>query len=604
MEGKLRLSANSAPDVHQPHLEQLDELRQLYEQAPCGYHSLDENGVFIQINQTELTMLGYGREEVVGKKKFSDLLTPESQQLFRAKFPKFKQKGRVRDLMFQMIRKDGSLLPVSLSETAIRDAAGNYLRSRSVVIDISDRAQLETALLERQQTEVRLRQQEEQLRLFVRHVPVGVAMFDRDMRYIVASDRWLTSYGLGDQDLTGRSHYDVFPDLPDRWKAIHQRCLAGAVEVCAADPFPRADGSMDWVRWEIHPWRTNTDEIGGIIIFSEVITERKQAEQKVQEQATLLDIATEAIYVCDLERRIIYWNQGAERLYGWPAADVIGQSVIDVLRPQDPSFFEPAYQALKADGTWQGEVQEQTKANQTVIVEMRCTLVRDEAEQPKAILVVSTNVTEKKQLEAQFLRAQRLESLGTLASGIAHDLNNVLTPIIGIVQLLPLQLPNLDQKTQRLLQILNESTHRGAGLVKQILSFTRGIEGKSISTQISHLLREIQKIIRETFPKDIEFSTEIPQNLWLISADTTLLHQVFMNLCVNARDAMPDGGQLSIIAENLEIDENYARMHLDAQSGFYVAVTVADTGMGIPRDVLDRISIRFLPPKKWGRARG
>jgi nitrogen-specific signal transduction histidine kinase/CheY-like chemotaxis protein len=214
------------------------------------------------------------------------------------------------------------------------------------------------------------------------------------------------------------------------------------------------------------------------------------------------------------------------------------------------------------------------------------------------------DITEKKQLEAQFLRAQRLESLGTLASGIAHDLNNVLTPILGIVQLLPMKVPNLDEKTQKLLQILNDSAHRGADLVKQILSFTRGIEGKPTSTQVRHLLSEIQKIIHQTFPKNIEISTDLSRDLWLIAADATLLHQVFMNLCVNARDAMPNGGTLYISAENLAIDENYARMHLDAQVGFYVVVTIADTGMGISPEIIDRIFDPFFTTKEIGHGTG
>jgi two-component system, cell cycle sensor histidine kinase and response regulator CckA len=194
--------------------------------------------------------------------------------------------------------------------------------------------------------------------------------------------------------------------------------------------------------------------------------------------------------------------------------------------------------------------------------------------------------------------------LGMLASGIAHDLNNVLTPIIGIVQLLPLKMTNLDPQIQRLLEVLDESAHRGADLVKQILSFTRGIEGKPTKVQIGHLIAETQKIIRETFPKNIDLLVDLPTDLWLTTADATLLHQVFMNLCVNARDAMPTGGNLSITAENLEIDENYARMNLDADAGAYVVVTIADTGMGIPAEIVDRIFDPFFTTKDIGKGTG
>ncbi|MCC3408533.1 MAG: PAS domain-containing protein [Microcoleus sp. PH2017_10_PVI_O_A] len=184
---------------------------------------------------------------------------------------------------------------------------------------------------DRKQAENRLRQQETQLRLFVKHSPAGVAMFDREMRYMLASDRWLTSYGLGDRNIVGRSHYDIFPDVPDRWKQIHQRCLAGAVEMCPEDPFPRADGSIDWVRWEIHPWRTNSGEIGGIMIFSEVITERKNAEQALsaasQQVSNILESITDAFIAIDSQWRYTYVNAAAEKLLSRSRNDLLGRSI-------------------------------------------------------------------------------------------------------------------------------------------------------------------------------------------------------------------------------------------------------------------------------------
>jgi two-component system, cell cycle sensor histidine kinase and response regulator CckA len=214
------------------------------------------------------------------------------------------------------------------------------------------------------------------------------------------------------------------------------------------------------------------------------------------------------------------------------------------------------------------------------------------------------DITNRKSAETILRRTERLESLGTLASGIAHDLNNMLTPIIGVAQLLPMKFPNLDNQTKRLLQILDESAHRGANLVKQILSFSSGVEGKPTDTQVSDLLLEIQKIIQQTFPKNIELLIDLPADLWLIAADATLLHQVFMNLCVNARDAMPEGGNLAITAENVVIDENYAHMHLDAQAGSYLVVTVTDTGTGISPKILGSIFDPFFTTKEIGKGTG
>jgi two-component system, cell cycle sensor histidine kinase and response regulator CckA len=217
---------------------------------------------------------------------------------------------------------------------------------------------------------------------------------------------------------------------------------------------------------------------------------------------------------------------------------------------------------------------------------------------------IHMDITEKKQLEAQFLRAQRLESLGTLATGIAHDLNNVLTPILSVAQLLPLRLPNIDDRSQNLLKILESSAHRGADLISQILSFAQGIEGKHVSIQPAHLLLDIQKIVEQTLPKSISIDRDIPTDLWTVSGDMTQLHQVLMNLCVNARDAMPQGGSLSIAAINSSIDRAFARIHLDAKEGNYLKITIADTGTGIPPQLLDRIFDPFFTTKEIGKGTG
>jgi len=330
--------------------------------------------------------------------------------------------------------------------------------------------------------------------------------------------------------------------------------------------------------------------------------ERKRAEEIIRAQAALLDVATDAIFVGNLDNQILFWNKGAERLYGWKAIDALRKNASELLYKEKQPQLQDVQKILAEKGEWQGELHQVTKDGKEIIIQSRWTLVRDEEEKPKSILFVNTDITQKKQLEAQFLRAQRLESIGTLASGIAHDLNNILAPILMIGQLLETQLH--DQHSKRLLPILVTNAKRGANLVKQVLSFARGLEGKSTILQVKHLILEIQQIAKETFPKSIEICTDIPQYLSTVSGDATQLHQVFMNLCVNARDAMPDGGTLSISAENLFIDENYTRMNLEAQVGPYIVVTVADTGTGIPPEILDRIFEPFFTTKQLGKGTG
>ncbi len=333
------------------------------------------------------------------------------------------------------------------------------------------------------------------------------------------------------------------------------------------------------------------------------IQEHKRSEEKIREQATLLDIATDAILVQDLDNQILFWSKGAERLYGWEAKEAIGKNAMKLLYRGPLCDLEDNPTSLTKCGSWQGELRQVTKEGKEIIVASRWTLVCDEPGHPKSILTVNTDITEKKQLETQFLRAQRMESLGTLASGIAHDLNNALTPIMMTVQLLEAKL--LDEQSQEWLSILETNVKRGADLVKQVLLFSRGLEGQRTTLQVEKLILEIERIAKQTFSRAIEIHTDLPtQNLWTVSGDATQLHQVLMNLCVNARDAMQDSGTLEISARNLWIDEYYARMNLEAKVGPYVVITVSDTGAGIPKDIIDKIFEPFFTTKELGKGTG
>jgi two-component system cell cycle sensor histidine kinase/response regulator CckA len=205
-------------------------------------------------------------------------------------------------------------------------------------------------------------------------------------------------------------------------------------------------------------------------------------------------------------------------------------------------------------------------------------------------------------MEAQFLRAQRMESIGTLAGGIAHDLNNVLSPILMAIDMLKLKAN--DETSKKWFEVLRANAERGGNMVRQVLSFARGVEGERVALQPKHLIKEIVKILRETLPKSIEINFKIPDDLWIISADATQMHQVLMNLCVNARDAMPDGGAISIKAENIVVDENYARMHIEAKAGRFVVISVSDTGPGISPEIQNRIFEPFFTTKDMSKGTG
>ncbi len=889
--------------------QQEEQFRLALELTKTGIWNWDITTGIIQWNPSHYTLLGYQPGEVISDyEAWRCRLHPDDVTETEKKLLQAQENHTVYTAEYRVIHSDGSVHWLLGKGQGIYDQTGKAVRMMGTIIDISDR----------KRSEIALREEQKKLSLFVRYAPVSVAMFDREMRYLNVSQRWLELYQLDSMAaILGRSHYEVFPNIPDTWKQIHQECLAGATQKCDQDSFILPDGSVQWLKWEILPWRLDTEEVGGILIFVDDITERKQAEmalqetqeslmiaieaaqmgtwyldlindvssvrslrhdqifgydtpqiewgeaiarrhileadrkiwddafaramktgkldfevrvqwpdgsihwmaaygrfyfdengkplygggvnlditerkqaeialkermarerlvtnitqnirqtldlnevlqrtvdqvrefltadrviifrfqpdwtgvvitesvlsdypailsrhiydpcfankyiepyrqgivtnrsdfyaddiqpcyrelmasfqaranlavpllegdrlwgllivhqcsaprqwqtteiellqqlaiqvgiaiqqselyektrqelldrqkaeRKIAEQAVLIDIATDGIFVQDLEQQIVFWNQGAERLYGWTTAEAIGQKTQTLFNQDDA--LNQALQITMKQGSWQGEIAQGTKSNKKIILASRWTLVKNESGQPKSILSVNSDITEKKQLEKQFYHVQRLESIGTLASGIAHDFNNILTPILGISQLLPLRLTNVDQKTQELLSTLTTSTRRAVNLVKQILLFSRASDGEFVVFQLRYLFRELIGIAKQTFPKSIEISDQSPtRELWTISADRTQMDQVFMNLMINARDAMPEGGSLTISAENRYLDEHYALLNLEAKPGPYVVVTVSDTGSGIPSELLERIFDPFFTTKEVGKGTG
>ena len=216
-------------------------------------------------------------------------------------------------------------------------------------------------------------------------------------------------------------------------------------------------------------------------------------------------------------------------------------TVGELLHP-DPKKFEEVNGLTISQGEWNGELQHLTKDRREITVEARWTLIRDNEGHPKSVLAINTDITEKKKIEAQFMRAQRMESIGTLAGGIAHDLNNILAPIMMSIDIL--KTTSDSPETTRILETIEVSAKRGADIVRQVLSFARGLEGERIEVQPKHLLKDLENIIKDTFPKDIRLQFSIPKDTWTILGDPTQVHQILLNLCVNARDAMPNGGSL------------------------------------------------------------
>jgi PAS domain S-box-containing protein len=326
----------------------------------------------------------------------------------------------------------------------------------------------------------------------------------------------------------------------------------------------------------------------------------KQAQQKNREQAELLDKATDAIIVCDPVNRITYWNQSAERIYGWTAAEAMEKDFVKLLfQGKTPPQIQEMKTAVAQKGEWTGELQESTRDGKALTVHCRATLIRNPNGQAKSLLIINSDITERKQLEEQFLRSQRLESLGVLVSGIAHDLNNALAPILIGVDVLR-QSPDKEE----IIKTIEVSAKRGAEMVKQVLAFARGNDTNKTVIHVESLVKEMGRIVNDTFPKNIRCQVMVGGDVWTVMGIATPLFQVLLNLCVNARDAMPDGGSLTLTAENVLVNAEMATHHPDARVGDYVCISVSDTGQGIAPEQMENIFRPFFTTKDPGKGTG
>jgi len=344
----------------------------------------------------------------------------------------------------------------------------------------------------------------------------------------------------------------------------------------------------------------------GIQVIIRNITDHKRAEEALRQSEEkyrmLIDNIQDGVFIIQ-DNNIQFANEAFAKVGGYTVQEAIGKNFQVLVAPEDMEMVADRYYQRQAgkDIPREYEFRMLHRDGKTrILVNMNAGLITFRGR--AASMGTVKDITEKKLLESQLLRAQRMESIGTLASGIAHDINNVLTPIMLSEELLREKLT--DKESQRLLNAIKRSTQRGASLMKQVMSYARGIEGERNPLAVSHLISEIKQITIETFPRNIEIKTDIQEDLWNISGDATQLHQVLMNLCVNARDAMPDGGVLNISAENLFIDEDYAHINIDARVGPYIIITISDTGTGIPPGVLERIFEPFFTTKEHGKGTG
>jgi len=470
--------------------------------------------------------------------------------------------------------------------------------------------QICSELAARQQMQAVLEESEARFRSLSAAAPIGICQFNAAGACLYVNPRWCKISGLDVEDNLGDGWLQaVHPDDRDRLASSWASYLQGGSDRLPEFRLLTPQGETRWISARIAAIQSATGETIGYVSTDEDITERKQAEEALRESEqrlqAILDHSPASIYLLDADNRHLLVNHSyAEQLATSPA-QLIGKSLHEVW----PEAIADTYAAQNCTILETGQlIQIEDTAPLADGVHRYLTIkfpLYDATSTPYALCGISTDITEKKKLEAQFYQSQRLESLGTLAGGIAHDLNNALTPILAIAQLLRMQPSGLDQQTQEMLQVLESSAKRGAKMVQQILTFTTGTGDERTSVNVALLVQEVVNVAQQTLPKVITVHAIVPaERVRQVFANATQLHQVLMNLCVNARDAMPQGGTLTLSVENFDANEIFAQMNLDAHVGEYVLMTVTDTGTGIAPEVRDRIFDPFFTTKAHGQGTG
>ena len=540
-------------------------------------------------------MLGYTAEEL-GQRCFSDVTHEEDKRRADDVLAQVAAgvSGRMR-FERRYVHKDGHVIWAQVATALVQQQGSHRQYFITHMQDISERW---NAARELEASEALLRQ-------FIKHTPAAVAMFDTEMRYLQASDRWLTDYHLEGEAIVGRSHYEIFPDLPERWREVHQRVLAGSVERCAEDEFPRTNGSTEWLQWEARPWLKADGAIGGLAMFTQVITDRKRVQEERVLLSQAIEQSAESVVITDPRGDIVYVNPAFEQVTGYTRAEVLGQNP-RILKSghQKADFYRGLWATLLRGKTWTGHITNLRKDGTVLEEDAVISPVRDGTGRLVNYVAVKRDVTHEKSLEQQLLQAQKMEAVGRLAGGVAHDFNNMLGVILGYGEAVARRLPLEDPLRDKVNQILR-AAGRAADLTRQLLAFSRKQVLQPRALDLNEVVSGMEKMLRRLIGEDIELATRFGQKLGIVKADPGQIEQVLMNLVVNARDAIPDGGgNVTIETTNVDFDRPVAYSQSQLPAGRYVMLAVSDDGTGMSRDTEAHIFEPFFTTKQAGKGTG
>jgi PAS domain S-box-containing protein len=572
------------------------EFRVVFENAAIGMALADRDGRLVRTNPALQSFLGYDEGELSGR-RFSEFSHPDDAQadaelhrsLTRGESPSYQMEKR-------FVRKDGAVVWGRLTASLVRPAQGKPHFAIGMIEDVTDRRRMEEAVRASERLRTMMYASVTDILFYVGVEP------GNQFRFLSVNPAFLSSTGLPEHEVVNRRVEEVIPEpsrgvvLANYLRSIQERRTITWDEVSA---YP---AGLKYGEVSITPIFDADGRCTNLVGTVHDVTERRRAEERLARQAALLDEANDAITVRDLDGIIQYWNRGAERLYGWSSAEMIGRNVRDVLY-RDPSQFDGARLRLLEKGAWSGELAHVNRAGRPITVDSSWTLIRDDQGRPRAVLGISSNITTQKELEAQVVRAQRLQSVGTLAGGIAHDFNNVLTVIGSGVQLALSELPPEHPARPPLADVEQAAAH-GAELTRQILTFSRGDRPRRTIVELDRVVAEALALLRASIPRAVEVKTHFDPDAPEVLADPIQLQQIVMNLGSNAAQAMNGSGTLEVRVERVALDQPLAAGAALLPPGRYTRLVVSDTGPGMDEATLERIFDPFFTTKPPGQGTG
>jgi PAS domain S-box-containing protein len=470
---------------------------------------------------------------------------------------------------------------------------------------------------ERQLTRPFLPDDERLLRQFVRHTPAAVAMFDTEMRCLLASDRWLTDYGLAGRSVAGMSCHQMFPQLPDCWKEVYRNVLAGATEQCERDPIPRGDGTMDWLQWEARPWHQPGGLVGGLILFTQFITERIHIEEALRLSQDKFRSAMQhspiGMAVIGPDGRWLEVNPALCKIFGYSRGELLVTDFQSIVHPDDRGTERDFARRMlsRQIENFHAEKRFLHKTGQVIWVQLNVSLAWNPDGTPRHFVAQFQDVSERKRaeeqrakLEEQLRQAQKMEALGALAGGTAHEFNNILGIILGYSDLAKLELGDANPASKYIQEILKASL-RAKEVVQQILTFTRQQKDQRELVLLQPIVDDAVKLIRTTLPDKVRIVTDFEPGVGAILGNPTQIHQVIINLCTNAWHAMKNGaGLIRITQQPLTLDSSAPALHAALRAGPYVRLSVQDDGEGMDASTMARIFEPFFTTKGPGKGTG